>query len=325
MRHIVFMVAVIVITSFTSGLVEAQTLIGPPETIIGFLDVSSDHENYDAITYVSSNGIVSGYSDSTFRPENAIQRDQFTKILIETHFSDEEIASCTTSPFPDVSSDDVFVNYICLAEQESIVSGYSNGLYNSKNTITLGEASKILANSYGLTADGSIGPDGDVFKPFLEALSPKSVVPVSLSYISEKVTRAEIVEMIYRLEESVANLPTKTHASLKSYEDSKLFGLAGIESASAMLISPPGESYLSVSGMLPSPCYAVEGYDVVRDGFVYTVTLHISADIDTVCIQVLQPYEYTIPLNAYALQEGAYQILINESELFVEVGTLGEV
>ncbi len=46
-----------------------------------FSDVPANHSNADAIAYVKSQGIVSGYSDGTFRPDQQINRAEFAKIV----------------------------------------------------------------------------------------------------------------------------------------------------------------------------------------------------------------------------------------------------
>ncbi len=38
----------------------------------GFRDVPSSHPNYDAILYVQEQGIVEGYSDGTYKPDQTI-------------------------------------------------------------------------------------------------------------------------------------------------------------------------------------------------------------------------------------------------------------
>jgi len=55
----------------------------------GFTDVRESHPNVDAIGFVQSANIVSGYPDGTFKPDNKINRAEFTKIIMETEYKDE--------------------------------------------------------------------------------------------------------------------------------------------------------------------------------------------------------------------------------------------
>lgn len=47
----------------------------------GFSDVPFNHLNAETIDYVQANGIVSGYPDGTFRPDQTINRAEFVKII----------------------------------------------------------------------------------------------------------------------------------------------------------------------------------------------------------------------------------------------------
>ena len=47
-----------------------------------FSDLASSHWGYQAITKMSETGIVSGYPDGTFRPDNSITRAEFSSILV---------------------------------------------------------------------------------------------------------------------------------------------------------------------------------------------------------------------------------------------------
>lgn len=48
-----------------------------------FKDVTTDHDAYEAIVWSKSRGIVSGYADGTFKPNDSITEAQFAKMLSE--------------------------------------------------------------------------------------------------------------------------------------------------------------------------------------------------------------------------------------------------
>src|SRR5205823_7784507 len=49
---------------------------------ITFSDVHPGDYYYEAVTYLSCSGAISGYADGTFRPYNQTTRAQFVKILV---------------------------------------------------------------------------------------------------------------------------------------------------------------------------------------------------------------------------------------------------
>lgn len=54
-----------------------------------FSDVSDSYAYKDAIGYVQSASIVSGYSDGTYKPESSVNRAEFTKIVVNSFYKDE--------------------------------------------------------------------------------------------------------------------------------------------------------------------------------------------------------------------------------------------
>ena len=47
-----------------------------------FPDVSQSHKNHDAIIYLYQEGVINGYPDGTFKPENTLNRAELLKILV---------------------------------------------------------------------------------------------------------------------------------------------------------------------------------------------------------------------------------------------------
>lgn len=117
-----------------------------------FSDVPQTHRFAEAISYVQQQGIVQGYADGTYRPETTINRAEFTKIIVESLFSDSQISECDISKysFPDVATNEWYAPYVCLAKKEGIINGYSDGTFQPSSTITLPEAMKIILEAYNI-------------------------------------------------------------------------------------------------------------------------------------------------------------------------------
>ncbi|MCA9747701.1 MAG: S-layer homology domain-containing protein, partial [Romboutsia sp.] len=175
-----------------------------------FLDVNNRSTYYDAITYVEDEGIVNGYSDHTFRASMYVTRGEFTKIIINSIFNEIDISNCVQNYFPDVDKQNKFINYICVAKENDIIKGYSDNTYQPEKYITVGEGIKIISNSYGYTDENSLVlPEFEnVFMPYIKSLETLNVLPEELNRIGDFITRGEMVEIIYRLKNSIGN---KTH------------------------------------------------------------------------------------------------------------------
>ncbi len=73
----------------------------------GFADVPPQHAYYDEIMQVGRLGLVSGYGDGTYRPEEGVSRWQFAKMAVGLHnqlFPADriEVVDVETAPFADV-------------------------------------------------------------------------------------------------------------------------------------------------------------------------------------------------------------------------------
>jgi uncharacterized protein YkwD len=192
----------------------------------GFNDVPSNHPNFTAIDYVQSQGIVSGYPDGSFKPGKTINRAEFVKILIGTIFDQTTISSCPIKPvnlFRDVARGQWFTAYVCVSKINRIITGYTDGSFKPDNQINFAEAAKIIALSFNL----QLGPGEKWYEPFVNALGAKNAIPGTITGPDQKITRAEMAEMIYRLKtgksselsSSIENIATDSTGEFAAFED----------------------------------------------------------------------------------------------------------
>ena len=79
-----------------------------------FVDVSANHYAYEKINEFYEKGIINGYGDGTFRPDDEVSREEFAKLLIEAFASLPELEY--TSNYSDVENDRWSAGYITVAE-----------------------------------------------------------------------------------------------------------------------------------------------------------------------------------------------------------------
>ncbi|MBD3330967.1 hypothetical protein GF354_05580, partial [Candidatus Peregrinibacteria bacterium] len=119
-----------------------------------FSDLDSNHKNFNAIIYLRKEGIVNGYSDGTFKPENFVNRAELLKILVEGQDKSPD-GLVYKDCFPDVK-DDWYARYVCYAKEEGWVNGYPDGTFKPEQTVNKVEAIKMLLNSQGVALDSQI-------------------------------------------------------------------------------------------------------------------------------------------------------------------------
>lgn len=108
-----------------------------------FSDVLTDSWYVDYVSYAKSQGIVDGYSDGTFKPDNYVDRAGAIKIILLA--AGRDVGTSTASNFSDVSSSDWFATYTAYAKANGIIGGYSDGTYKGGQNISRAEVAKILA------------------------------------------------------------------------------------------------------------------------------------------------------------------------------------
>ena len=159
-----------VVSVDTSGLVTAKNLGSAVITVVtedGNLtasckvmvsktgDVFSDvSENWakDEVLEMVDLGLISGYSDSTFRPSSTITRAEFLSILIRLLEKTQDIEIQSGHTFDDTGSHWA-KDYISTAVALGITSGYGNGNFGPNDNITREQIALMLSIAAGY--DGS--------------------------------------------------------------------------------------------------------------------------------------------------------------------------
>jgi hypothetical protein len=101
------------------------------------------HWAQDYIVTLISEGVVSGYEDGTYRPDDVINRAEFTKIVMGALGYDIP-DTMTTDYFTDVVSSQWYAAYAEVAYEEGIIEGYDDGTFGADLEINRAEAMKIL-------------------------------------------------------------------------------------------------------------------------------------------------------------------------------------
>ncbi|NIA02283.1 MAG: hypothetical protein GWP15_02785 [Nitrospirae bacterium] len=168
--------------------------------VVAFTDVDTSHMYFAAVDYVEGEGIVDGYSDGSYKPDDDINRAEFTKIIIEATFEDSEIEDCSPGTiFSDITADQWYENYVCVAANNGIINGYDDGTFKGADKINFVEAAKIIV----------IGFDYDVvegeqwYEGYVNVLQDNNYIPSTIDALSKQITRGEMAEMIWRIREEI--------------------------------------------------------------------------------------------------------------------------
>lgn len=113
---------------------------------IAFNDLDENHWAYEVVNSLSSKGVINGYEDNTFRPDNTVTRAEFIKLITKG----EEILGSTANTksdasiqFSDVSESDWYHDIVIYSAQNGYITG-SDGYFRPNDEITRQDAAVII-------------------------------------------------------------------------------------------------------------------------------------------------------------------------------------
>ncbi|HOP71490.1 MAG TPA: S-layer homology domain-containing protein, partial [Bacillota bacterium] len=126
---------------------------------VGFAASFEDTEGFEfeaSVLKLADLGIISGYPDGTFKPDNLVTRAEFAKMIVCMLGLESAAKSLEGEavPFADVDADHWAAGYINVAQMMGIVNGYEDGTFRPEGNITYAEALKMVLAAMGYSEDG---------------------------------------------------------------------------------------------------------------------------------------------------------------------------
>ncbi len=129
--------------SYAPGDKNQVSVTGPLEDAVGekFVDIADVAWAKEAILYLEGIGVLSGYGDKTFRPNNPLTREEFVKIIVSA-FRYNIVKK--PNVFSDVDEDSWYYEYVSTAHFNNLVSGYEDGRFGVGDTILRQDMALIM-------------------------------------------------------------------------------------------------------------------------------------------------------------------------------------
>lgn len=181
-----------------------------------FTDVPANHPAAQAIQYLKEKGIISGYADGTFKPDNKVNRAEAVKIIVAPYVDAAVLATATESVYADVPAGSWFLPYVEAGRQ---MLGIIDGPPAKPNFLPTSNVKKaefvkmlLVANKVDPTTTlGEIkgGLATDVTNPdewfyphmrFAVASSMTMVTDDGALNPGQELTRSQVALLLYRLE-----------------------------------------------------------------------------------------------------------------------------
>jgi len=209
-----------------------------------FSDLPADHYAYEAVTYLRSQGIISGYDDGTFRPDKAVNRAEALKIIVAPLVTDVQLdqAKLANTVYTDIKNDDWYMPYVELARAAGIVDGPpKKEVFNGGNPVIKVEFMKMVQEAFGadpqvsfseikLPLSQDVTNTNEWYYPYMRFGITSSMTMISADGMlspAKQLTRAETAVILYRYIMYGQN--RRTQALLSEAESEILITLAFLE------------------------------------------------------------------------------------------------
>ncbi len=153
MRVVRFGLAVVV------GVVVALSLATPVLATSSFPDVPEDHVYHAAIVGMADRGIIGGYTNGNFGPDDLVTRQQFAKMIVKT--MDLTVTGSEVCPFTDVADQmgtDPFYpsKYVAVCAANGITTGKTATTFDPTGNITRQQVMTMIVRAADNLAPGSL-------------------------------------------------------------------------------------------------------------------------------------------------------------------------
>ncbi len=243
-----------------TALICALIMILNVNALAVFYDVDTTSDVGNAISQLSSLGIINGFADGSFHPDETLTRAQFAKIAVYMLGEQENAAARSASMvFSDVPKDNWASGYINYIAEKEIINGYPDGTFGANDTINYAQALTILIRLLGYSGEdvGYRWPDG-----YISRASALGITRNMSFDTYENLTRGNAAYLVYntllaeKKENSSINL-----LSTSSVEDVVIYGDGEIDAslASGNIMTTKGTYKLANASNINSSMYGKMG------------------------------------------------------------------
>lgn len=158
-----------------------------------YTDVKAGSANEEAIGVLSALGVIKGYTNGEFRPDNNITRAEVSTIIYRLITND--VATAVTSAdtqFPDVPNTHWASGYVkyATALDPAVILGRTSGEFDPEDNVTIAEAATLVVRALGY--DGLKTVDEGLAKAYELGLTSIAVGG------SKAATRGEVASMCFK-------------------------------------------------------------------------------------------------------------------------------
>ncbi|MGD6961124.1 S-layer homology domain-containing protein [Fictibacillus phosphorivorans] len=183
------------------GYIASSYLTEPENILSAFPDLRAGVRGYPEVATLVENEVISGFPDSTFRPDVNLTRTQAA--IMFANALDLDTANLTDPGFKDVAKSYRFYPQIAAVQEAGIFLGDGKGNFNGNQELTRGEMAAALVRAYDLTnrKETPFTDVGGVFKPSIEIIYSYNItngISETKYGTNEKISRRDFSIFLFR-------------------------------------------------------------------------------------------------------------------------------
>lgn len=160
-----------------------------------FTDVAANHPYASAILWAKQSGILQGYPDGTFKPDNIVNRAEFLKIVFGASGISVNDAP-GASGFRDVDDSAWYAPFVRYAKTNGVIQGYPDGSFKPEQAVNFAEALKMAYNALGVTTASA---SGEWYARFLVHAQANGVLFDNAARVDQGMSRKDVVWIVWKL------------------------------------------------------------------------------------------------------------------------------
>lgn len=227
------------VLSIFLSLVMAMSLMVAPAS--AYFNDTVNHSNADAIEVLNTLGIVNGYSEDEFGPNDELTRAQICAIMVRAMTDD--ISKTYNDTFTDVPYNHPFRAEIDTAYHMGIMNGYGDGKFGPDDTVSYNSMLTIALNALGYNAKVMPGVWPENTQKYAEALGLTD--GLTITDYSAACNRASACQIIFNMFEE--NLVSHDGLIFKESNTSFLSSIGFVEDINHSRFDD-GYEYLTYQG-----------------------------------------------------------------------------
>lgn len=196
-----FAVATIAAVTLTAASVPA--VFANEYTSISFSDVKEGSSHFESITLLADAGIIKGYPDNTFKPNDKLSRANAAVLFANALALELPENSVVEDYFGDVSASHTYASQIAAVAEAGIFKG-SNGSFQINSQLTREAMASTIVNAFELSDTGSdidvnLSNVSDTHKDSVKILAQTGITNQLNDFMpKEIVTRGQFATFLFK-------------------------------------------------------------------------------------------------------------------------------